>query len=199
VLAGYEIWLALAARRRPERLARSAHASLREDWFHALSAHKGSEILAVQTLRNSVMAATLTATTAVLGLMGTLTLAAPSLRATLGAGPMPEATPGLVLMMVLLAMLFGSLFASAMAVRYYNHASFIAALPVDSSARAHWTPAGVHYLRRAGVLYSWGLRQMTLIAPVVAALVQPWAGPVAAVLVVLVMVGFDRAGGTEAP
>ena len=55
VLVFYEIWLALAHRRTPQRLARSAHAALREERFAALFAQKGSELLAVQTLRNSLM------------------------------------------------------------------------------------------------------------------------------------------------
>lgn len=57
VLALYEIWFALAQRRHPGQLARSAHARLREDWFAAVSQQPGSEVLAVQTLRNSLMSA----------------------------------------------------------------------------------------------------------------------------------------------
>ncbi len=50
ILVGYEVALAAAQRRSPGRLARTAHASLREEWFEAMSAQTGSEILAVQTL-----------------------------------------------------------------------------------------------------------------------------------------------------
>ena len=82
IVVAYEGWLALAQRRTPQRLARSAHASLREDWFAAISAQPGSEILAVQTLRNSLMSATMLASTAALALMGTVTLAAPSMART---------------------------------------------------------------------------------------------------------------------
>jgi hypothetical protein len=66
ILVLYEATLVRAQRRRPDRLARTAHATLREEWFAALSAQKGSEILAVQTLRNSLMSATMTASTAIL-------------------------------------------------------------------------------------------------------------------------------------
>ena len=58
--------MAVAQRRRPERMARTAHAALREDWFAAVSLYKGFELLSVQTLRNSLMPATMTASTAVL-------------------------------------------------------------------------------------------------------------------------------------
>ncbi|MEI4872613.1 DUF599 family protein, partial [Klebsiella pneumoniae] len=67
VLLAYETSLAMAQRRRPERMARTVHANLRQDWFEAVSAQKGSEILAVQTLRNAVMSASMTASTAALG------------------------------------------------------------------------------------------------------------------------------------
>jgi hypothetical protein len=195
LLFGYEAVVAVAQRRRPDRMARSVHAALREDWFSAVSQHQGSEILAVQTLRNSLMSATMTASTAVLGLMGTVTLAAPSLHLGLGeAAALPSFTPRLVLELLLLTLLFASLVCSAMAVRYYNHAGFISGMPVESEVRQRWAPAGVAYVRRAGLLYSWGLRHLILVAPILASLLHPFAGPVAAVVVVVVLSGFDRFG-----
>ena len=70
LVAGYELVLHRRMRRRPSSLARSAHALLRAEWVDALSTQAGSEILAVQTLRNSLMSATITASTAALALMG---------------------------------------------------------------------------------------------------------------------------------
>ena len=195
LLFGYEAVVAVAQRRRPDRMARSAHAALREDWFSAVSQHEGSELLAVQTLRISLMSATMTASTAVLGLMGTVTLAAPSLHVSFGeATALPSFTPRLVLELLLLTLLFASLVCSAMAVRYYNHVGFISGMPVESEARQRWAPAGSAYVRRAGLLYSWGLRHLILVAPILASLLHPFAGPVAAVLVVVVLSGFDRFG-----
>ncbi len=193
-LLGYEAAVAVAQRFLPERMARSAHAALREDWFGAVSQRPDSELLAVQTLRNSLMAATMTASTAVLGLIGTATLAASSLHASFGeAAALPSFTPRLVLELLLLSLLFSSLVCSAMAVRYYNHAGFISGMPIGSEARQRWAPAGTAYVRRAGLLYSWGLRHLILVAPILAALLHPFAGPVAAVLVVLVLSRVDRA------
>ena len=195
LLFGYEAFVAAAQRRRPDRMARSAHAELREDWFNAVSQQPGSELLAVQTLRNSLMSATMTASTAVLGLIGTVTLAAPSLHLSFAeAAALPSFTPRLVLELLLLTLLFSSLVCSAMAVRYYNHAGFISGMPVTSEARQRWAPAGTAYVRRAGLLYSWGLRHLILIAPILASLLHPVAGPVAAVLVVMVLSRFDRFG-----
>lgn len=193
VLLLYELVLVLAQRRNPLRLARSAHATLRQEWFAAISAQSGSEILAVQTLRNALMAATMTASTAALGLIGTVTLASPSLRAGFGeASGMAGLTPRLALELVLMALLFASLVSSAMAVRYYNHVGFIAGMPVDSDARRRWAAAGSLHVRRAGILYSWGLRHLILVAPILASILHPVAGPLAALMVVAVLFGFDR-------
>lgn len=194
VVGLYEAWLALAQRTRPEGLARPTHATLREEWFEAVSRQPGSEVLAVQTLRNSLMSASMIASTAVLGLMGSVTLSASSLSASFGAGGSGDAqfTPRLALELILLALLFASLVLSAMAVRYYHHAGFVVGMPVGSPQRQRWHAVGLRHLRRAGTLYSWGLRNLVLVAPAVASILHPAAGPVAAVLVVLVLLAFDR-------
>ena len=65
---------------------------------------------------------------------------------------------------------------------------------IQRNAREYLREAGVAYVRRAGVLYSWGLRHLILVAPILACLLHPLAGPVAAVLVVIVLLRFDRIG-----
>lgn len=189
----YEVVLLVLQRRRPGEVARSVHAGLREDWFLSVSVAKGSEVLAVQTLRNSLMSATMLASTAALALMPTVTLAVPSLQIGLGhAGGHVPIVPRLLLELVLLALLFASLVSTLMAARFYNHAGFIGGMPVDSEARIRWTPLGVCYVRKAGLLYGFGLRQLVLVGPVVVAMLHPLAGPVAALLVVCILYSFDR-------
>jgi hypothetical protein len=194
----YEAALVLLQRRRPGAVARAAHAGLREDWFLAVSAAQGSEVLAVQTLRNSLMSATMLASTSALALMGTVTLAAPSLHTIVDhaatVAPLALVTPRLLLELVLLSLLFASLVSTLMAVRFYNHAGFVGGMPVGSEARTGWTPLGVRYVRKAGLLYGFGLRQLVLVVPVVAAMLHPFAGPVAALAVAWVLYAFDRVG-----
>ena len=193
VLALYEVLLVVMQRWTPHRLARTAHATLRAQWFEAVSAQRGSEILAVQTLRNSMMSATMLASNVALGLMGTVALAAPSLHATFADGTSAVAfTPRLALELLLLVLLFTSLVSTMMAVRFYNHAGFVAALPVDSEPRRQWSVSGVAYARKAGVLYSVGLRHLVLVVPAMAALLAPAAGPLAAGIVAAVLFVFDR-------
>jgi len=198
-LVFYEALLMVLQRRRPERLARTRHANLREDWFVAVSRQKGSEVLAVQALRNSMMSATMLASTAALALMGTVTLLAPSLHS--GFGPVQGVSTldaRLVLELALLALLCASLVSAVMAVRFYNHAGFIGGMPVDSNTRTRWSKAGIRYIRRAGILYGVGVRQLVLVVPVVAAILLPAAGPFAAIGVVGVLHCFDRIGDDAA-
>ncbi|MGQ3051610.1 MAG: DUF599 domain-containing protein [Roseateles sp.] len=193
VIALYEVLLVSLRRWRPQRLASARHAALREEWFRVVSAHRGSEVLAVQTLRNSLMSATMLASTAALALMGTVTLAATPLHDSLAAAQgLVSLSPRLVLELALLALLFASLVSTVMAVRFYNHAGFIGGMPVESQARARWTAAGVRYVRRAGVLYGVGLRQLVLVVPVVSAMLVPASGPVAALLVAAALYSLDR-------
>ena len=189
----YELVLWWAQRQRPTHVARTAHANLREEWFSAVGVVPGSEILAVQTLRNSLMSATMIASTAAIGLMGAATLVAPSLHPPLEAGSLLlHVTPRLAMELLLMATLFASLVYSVMAVRYYNHVGFFVSMPVGSAQRGVWAASGAVYVRRAGLLYGWGLRHLILVAPMLGFIVHPLAGPVAAVLVVLALWGFDR-------
>ena len=194
MLVAYEMALLWQQRRNPASLARAAHANLREEWFAALSKQPGSEILAVQTLRNSLMSATMTASTAALGLIGAATLLAPSLNSSFSTfdNLARHFTARLVMELVMMGVLFASLVCSAMAVRYYNHVGFILSMPVGSEQRNRWGQTAVAYLRRAGLLYSWGLRHLLMVAPLLVFIVYPLAGPVAAALVVAALFGFDR-------
>ena len=201
ILLGYELSFAWAERRAPERVARSAHATMRVEWFLSVSAAQGSEVLGVQTLRNALMSATMVASTAALGLIGTVTISASSLHETFEAGTeiLRALTPRLALELVLLGLLFASLVASVMAVRFYTHASFIVGMPVGSSERRRWSAVGAKYLRRAGILYSWALRHLVIIAPILASMLHPAAGPAAALVIVAVLRHFDRVGAHTDP
>jgi hypothetical protein len=86
-----------------------------------------------------------------------------------------------------------------MAVRYYNHAGFICAMPIDSVERVQWADTCAGYLRRAGILYSWGLRYLILIAPILVAIMYPLAGPLIALMTLLVLSRFDRFSEVPTP
>jgi len=80
-----------------------------------------------------------------------------------------------------------------MAVRFYG------GMPVGSPDRQRWSAVGVKYVRRAGILYSWGFRHHVVVAPVLASILHAAAGPVAALIVVAVLMHFDRVGAHDEP
>ncbi len=193
IFAIYEGWVLWVGHRHPERMARSAHARMRLSWAAALSQQPGFEIVAVQALRNSLMSATIAASTAALGLMATITIAGGAVAESIGRlttqGEVPLRP---VLEALLMISLFASYVCSAMAMRYFNHAGFVMSMPIASAERKALNPMGAEYVQRAGLLYSWGLRFFLMIAPLVAGIVRPVLMPAMTVLLVIVLWLFDR-------
>ncbi len=188
------IWL---GRTRPEAVARYVHARMRADWVRSISLKPGFEIVAVQALRNSLMSATIAASTAALALLAAVgvTGAAFSTRAPaplvqLGVEPALELR--LIIESLLVLVLFAAYICSSMAMRYFNHATYAMSVPVEAPERAALTPMAITYVERAGLLYSWGLRCFLIVVPLVAGLVNPLAMPVATIVLVVVLWLFDR-------
>jgi uncharacterized membrane protein len=188
LLCGYELQLSRAARRDPGAPARSSHRKLRDQWVRALSAQPGTELLAVQSLRNSQLSATINASTAALALMGSI-----SLILSHGANAASGVTPGLLLRWLLSATLFAAYVCSAFSMRYYHHAGFAMSLPVGSSVRESYIELAVSYVGSAGLLYSWSLRCFLFLAPIVGGLLSPLLMPILTLGLLFVLAQFDRA------
>lgn len=189
----YEARVLWLGHRQPHRTARTAHARMRINWVEALSAQPGFEIVAVQALRNSLMSATIAASTAALALMGSVSLAGPTVaRSVMHDGLGWLSSPRPVLEGLLMAVLFASYVCSAMAMRYFNHAGLVMSMPVASAARKALNPMASAYVERAGLLYSWGLRFFLMVAPVVVGIVNAWAMPLMTLLLIAVLAYFDR-------
>jgi uncharacterized membrane protein len=126
---------------------------LRRRWVARVMEAPGMEILAVQTLRNSIMAATVMASTSAVGLMGLLSLG--HLRGVnLGAAASRPAQLLILLPVVLLAVCVVEF---SQAVRLYHRCSYLVALagPPDAKygdARA----SAVTQVLRASRLYRAG-------------------------------------------
>jgi hypothetical protein len=192
IVGAYELWLWRAAHRDPSATARSAHRLLRADWVTALSGQAGSEILAVQALRNALMSATITASTAALALMGAVSLTASTHDRSAPLTDLQAPTVHGTLLLSLMLTLFAAYVCSAMAMRYYHHASFMMSLPVASPERTVRQRMASSHLQRAGLLYSWSLRCFLFVAPLMVGWLNPLLMPFAAVALVWVMRQFDR-------
>jgi uncharacterized membrane protein len=74
LIAGYHVYLKWRVRLEPSYTIQSVNSDARAAWVENIMEEKSNSILAVQTLRNSTMAATFLASTAILLMMGTLNL-----------------------------------------------------------------------------------------------------------------------------
>ena len=188
----YEAWTLRRERTHPEQTARSAHARLRAVWAEELADTPGFEIVAVQTLRNSLMSATIAASTAALALMGSISLAGSAVaRGAIGLDPM-QLAPRQALELLLMLTLFTSYVSSGMAMRFFNHAGFIMAMPVESDAQQRFNPMAVAYVQRGGLHYGWGLRFFFMVAPLVVGIVNAPLMPVMMLALLVVLRYFDR-------
>lgn len=190
MVSAYEAWFYHHARRYPLRIARTAHARIRANWVRGLMRQQGQELLAVQTIRNSVMSASVTASTAVLALMGGITLL--STRISWEAALVTGITPRAALAAILIVILFTTFVLSAMAVRFFNHTGYLMGTPASGPGRQALVELAVRYVVRAGNYYSQGMRTLLWLMPVIVGLVSPWLMPVAAGFLIVVLRWFDR-------
>jgi len=191
MLVAYEWHVHTIGQRNPEKLARYANAKVRMHWVLALADKPGFEIVAVQALRNSLMAASISASTAALAVMGALSMTGASLAANLARWSGEHALHT-TLQAMMVGVLFASYVCSALSTRHYSHASFIMSMPCDKPERAQLNPSAQIHMRRAGLMYSWGLRLFLTVLPLVAGIVHPLAMLPATALLLIGLVLFDQ-------
>ena len=196
LVVAYELRAHRIGRRTPQKMARYAHARLRLAWAQAMSVQPGFEIVAVQALRNSLMSATISASTAALAVMGAVSLSGGALAANLGHWSSTESLHT-VLQVLLVLMLFASYVCSAMAMRYFGLAGFVMSMPVASPERQPLNAVAAEHVRRAGLLYSWGLRLFLMVASIVAGIVHPLAMLPVTLLLLVALHYFDRPADLE--
>jgi len=126
---------------------------LRREWVVRVMEGPGMEILAVQTLRNSIMAATVMASTSALGLMGVLSLGHFRGFTLADVGSRPSQ----LLVLLPLVLLALCVVAFSQSVRLYHRCSYLVALTGPAHApRADARACAVKQLLRASRLYRAG-------------------------------------------
>ena len=128
----------------------------------------GHDILAVQTLRNQVMAATFLASTAILISLGVIGLAfRPGMFAevshALNLTGVKSETIWLIKLMVLALLFFFAFFNFTLSIRYYNHAGFMINVP-EAPAMSQNSIAAV--LNHGALHYTLGMRGFYLSIPI---------------------------------
>ncbi len=202
LVTAYYTFLWSRARRDPHYTIHGVNATARTLWVHDVMANRGKDVMAVQTLRNFLMAATFMASTSVLLILGALTLSgqAESLAQTwhavnIGGSAAPQVW--IVKVMCLLTTFIVAFFAFAMTIRLLNHVVFMINVP-DAASRAGLAPPQVaHRLARAGHFYSIGTRAFFVAIPLVFWLFGPLYLLVATVGLVIVLHQVERSPRVE--
>lgn len=178
ILGSYQIRLQRRIRRIPSMTVQGMNARAREAWVRRVMTEKGLEIMAVQTFRNSTMAATLMASTAVLLIFGILNMLVSADKispvfhslSTWGAH-----APLLWIFKLILALLdfFVAFFSFSLAVRGYHHAGYLVNVPMDKSDHGVTIEKVIHVMNRTGKYYSLGMRTYYFSVPLVLWLFGP--------------------------
>lgn len=193
----YQLYLKHKEAKNPAYTVAAVNVMARAAWVETIM-REGKDILAVQTLRNSTMAATFLASTAVLLIIGVLTLSGQEARMestwqALNVIGAKHTELWLSKLLLLLLDLFIAFFSFAMSVRVFNHVGYMINVPVALNHKAI-SPAHVAtHLNRAGTYYHFGMRAYYYIVPIVFWLFGPHFMLVATVGLLVVLYRIDRA------
>ena len=192
----YHWFLRRKERRDPSYTVQAVNRIARTAWVENVM-REGKDILAIQTLRNSTMAATFLASTAVLMIIGVLTLS--------GQGDKLDATwhslnlfgakhPELWMLKLicLLLDLFFAFFSFAMSIRVFNHVGYMINVPSSLNHKAITPEHVAIYLNRAGWFYSLGMRAYYFSVPLLFWLFGPHLMLLATLGLVFVLYRLDR-------
>jgi uncharacterized membrane protein len=169
LVLAYQIYLGWRTRMDPASSAQDIMLAARAAWVASVMRER-RDILAVQTLRNSTMSASFMASTAVLLIIGVLTLSAQGdkLSGTWHALNFLGQTSTEMWMFKLLMMLFDLLFAFfsfAMAVRIFHHIGYLINVPLDKTVEATQIRQVEAHLNRSGTYYRIGMRAYYFTVP----------------------------------
>lgn len=196
-IGGYHLYLRLRLARDPNYTVQAVNREARRRWVERVMADEGNTILGVQTLRNSTMAATFLASTAVLLIMGTLSLTgqADKLADTwhaLNLGGALHAGLWIVKLLALVADFFVAFFSFSMAIRLFNHVGYQLGVPGGDRPAALRPAAVALHLNRAGRYYSIGMRAYYFAVPLVFWLFGPFFLMAASAVLIVVLYHVDR-------
>jgi uncharacterized membrane protein len=197
LIAIYYVWLRIQVRRDPTFSIHSLNQITRSMWVINVMRNPAKDVMAVQTLRNFIMGASLMASTATLLIIGTLTLSGQAENISrswhaLGAGGTYAAELWIVKVLCLLLDFIVAFFAFVMAVRLVNQVVFMITMQ-ESETHPMLTPEAVaRRLNHAGDLFAIGMRAFFYAVPLVFWLFGPIFLVVATAGLVLTLHRLDR-------
>ena len=196
LLIAYQAYLRYRLSKDPGYTVQRINNQVRTAWVGEIMRRRDG-VLAVQTLRNSMMAAVFLASTAVLLIIGVLTLSeqGDKLRTTwqaLDVFGAPGSRLWLTKMLLLLIDLLFAFFSFAMAIRLFHHVGYMINAPQNEGLVAA-DPAHVSaHLNRAGRFYSIGMRAYYYTVPLLLWLFGPHFMLAGTVALVVTLYYLDR-------
>ncbi len=172
IVALYYVARAVRSRRDPAGTIHGLNELARAQWVKAVMANAAKDVMAVQTLRNFIMGASLMATTAAFLILGTLTLSgqAESISRSwhvINALGSSTVEIWIVKVICLLADFIFAFFAFAMAVRLANHVVFMINVPGPAAHPLLEPEQVARRLNRAGGHFAAGMRAFFFAVPLV--------------------------------
>ncbi len=198
----YYCYLNFKVRSDPTYSVHGVHQLARRLWVENIMRNPSKDVMAVQTLRNFIMGASLMASTAALLIIGTLTLSgqAQSISMSWHGLDLPGAH-GPVLwnlkVMLLLVDFIVGFFAFAMAVRLANHVVFMVNVPEHDAHHMLSPRAVARRLHRAGHMFSIGMRAFFIAIPLVFWLFGPYFLLASSIGLVIALYQLDRSEPEE--
>ena len=198
LLSAYHLFIAYKTRKNPAYTVQAVNTIARTAWVENIMQNKGLEVLAVQTLRNSTMAATFLASTAILLIIGVLTLSGQSDKMVgtwhaLNIAGTIHADLWLSKLLFILLDLFIAFFSFTMSIRVFNHVGYMVNVPIALNHKMI-SPAHVAtHLNRAGKFYSLGMRAYYFMVPLVFWLFGPHFMFISTIGLLVVLYRIDRA------
>jgi uncharacterized membrane protein len=197
LLLAYHLFLSYKLKRDAAYTIHGVNALARSAWVENIMKSGDKEILAVQTLRNAIMGPTFLASTAVLLIVGTLTLSGQTdkLEETwhvldvYGAKhPALWQTKVILLVLDFLVAFFGF----TMAIRLFIHVGFMINVPLSMNHRPIAPAHVAMHLNRAGSFHSIGMRAYYFAVPLLFWLFGPHFMLGSTVVLIAVMFRIDR-------
>jgi uncharacterized membrane protein len=170
MILAYYLWLNRNIRRDPTFSILGVNELARSLWVANVMKNPGKDVMAVQTLRNFVMGASLMASTATLLIIGTLTLSGQAENIAhgwhvLNLGGTHAAELWIIKVLCLLADFIIAFFAFVMAVRLANHVVFMINVPATDAHHSLSPDAVSRRLNRAGKYFAIGMRAFLFAVP----------------------------------
>ncbi len=202
MIALYYLFLWQKVRRNPTYTIHGVNQLARSLWVANVMNNPSKDVMAVQTLRNFIMGASLMASTATLLIIGTLTLSGQAENIArswhvLNAVGSHAAEIWIIKVLALLLDFIIAFFAFAMAVRLVNHVVFMINVPQHDAHHALAPRSVAHRLNRAGNLFAIGMRAFFFAIPLVFWLFGPAFLAVATVGLVVTLYHLDRSVSAE--